>query len=75
MISHLSIAGSSPVADYSSIFATTFGRPPLIHKELTHVMMPRDVELDEIPKDCPDYNMPLGSSLGPSSCILFNPSM
>ncbi|RVX75029.1 hypothetical protein B0A52_01306 [Exophiala mesophila] len=57
------------------IFATTFGRPPLIHDELTHMDMPLDVELDSLPKDRSPYQALTDPNREPSSCIIFNPSI
>lgn len=57
------------------IFAATFGRPLLIHNELTHVEMPLDVEVDDLPKDRPQYQVSMNPETVPSSCIIFTPSM
>ena len=62
-------------ADDYRMLSMTFGRPALIHNELIQIELPRDVELDSLPKDDASYESAHPSPPGLSPCGLFIASM
>ena len=62
-------------ANIHRMLSMTFGRPALIHNELIQIDLPRDVDLDSLPKDDPSYDRAQSSPSGLSPCGLFIASM
>ncbi|KIW31489.1 uncharacterized protein PV07_03133 [Cladophialophora immunda] len=57
------------------VFSTTFGRPLLINNELIHIDLPLDIELDQLPKDQSQFEMPQNPESRPSPGVIFIPSI